>query len=433
MNKRLAAGISALSAAALLSVIAAGGATAAPGDHAEAEARSLDLTIAGNSVVTQTLTAVNDGEGETKNDASTIPNLTTVLPGTNLLGAGVAPQDATANDDGTSFACAGLAGEGSTGVVTTGDPDVPCTIDRGDPLTLGLGSLDLGPEILSSFSGALQPLVSALGPLLTPVGGAVDQIVDTLIGGLGSTPLGEIGLHLGLNGVEAVCAANPDAAQGTAKLADAGISLSLPAAGEITLVDLPVNPNPNQKVVTDLNGVVDEVRDALVTQLTNGLDGALAALADPIELVVRTIQDSLLDALLDALDPLLSALEEQVLDITLNKQVVGDNGRSIEVTAIEILLLPAAANVLGAEALLTGDIGWVSCGPNARAGITPTPTDPPTDGPTPPGDTPDVPTFIQSGVDNGNGNAGAILFGAAGLLAAAGTASLLAYRRSLLK
>ena len=78
--------------------------------------------------------------------------------------------------------------------------------------------------------------------------------------------------------------------------------------------------------------------------------------------------------------------------------------------------------------LIGGTIGQVTCGPNTAA------AEPPTEEPEPENpEEPEVPTVVDSGTAGNGDNTAQIVLGAtAGLMALAGTAGLIGYRRSLL-
>jgi hypothetical protein len=401
----------------------------------QASAQSLQLSISGNSVVSQKVTASNDGTSETKNDASTIPTIASILPDNNLLGAGVAPQQAGANTDGTSYACAGIAGTGG-GIVKIGNR--ACDLN-GKPLTIDLGHLDLGNVILGSDSAlgkALQPLQA---PLLDPLGKNVNQVVTTLSSNLAGTPLGQIALGGSLSAIEGACTADPAKATGDARLVDTSggskvtpIAVTLPdgkgGTQTLTLVNLPANPPPNTHVPVDL----DKVTQTLVTALNVELDTAVAGALKPLGLgpALQQVQDAVVKQLVDNLrDPLLKPLQDNILDITLNKQSTGDNGRSIDVTALDLQVLPAAKQFAGSS-LVSGVIGHVTCGPNNR----PAAVSPPSNTTVKTPKTPDVPTVVDSGLAGHEDHTARNVLGATGaLLLVAGTAGLVGYRRMLTK
>lgn len=398
----------------------------------QATAQSIQISIAGQDAVSQKVTATNDGSGETKNSADTVPLLADVLPANNLIGAGVAPQDATANSDGTSYACAGIAGTGG-GIVQVGNS--ACELN-GQPLTIDLANLDLGNALIGD-AGALTSALNSLpgiGDLLTTLGVNLNELVGQISTAVNGTPLGEITIGGSLSVIEASCTANPDAAQGDARLvdssggsADTPIGLTLPNVGEVTLLNLPANPPPNTKAVTQLDVVTQTMVTALNQELDTVIQGELAGLG--LGDALQTVQDEIVEQLVLQLQPLLQPLEQYLADITLNKQTVGDGGRSIQVTAFDAQLLPAAQEAIG-DSVISGELGKVSCGPNTRF------TAPPGDDANPPADDdpdlPDVPTVVDSGVAGKSDHTARNILGATGaLMLLAGTAGLVGYRRML--
>lgn len=336
----------------------------------QASARSLQITVAGQSAASQVVTATNHDGVQEKNDASTVPAIAGLLPGNNVLGAGVAPQDARANQDGTSYACAGIAGTGG-GIVRTGHTS--CALD-GAPLTLTLGKIDLGTV-------ALDP-ASALGAALTEVGRPLDSGLDTLIStaqsalvapvtkAVSGTPLA---LALGgtLSAIEATCSATPAGATGAARLVDShGGSARTPitatvAGRTVTLLDLPANPPANTHLVAKLDTVTATLVSALKTELADSTIGAaLQPLVGPLSTTLDALQSAVVTQLVKQLQPLLEPLQQNVLDITLNRQVRAEGGRKIDVTALDLHVLPAAAAFTGSS-LVSGQVGEVTCGPNA--------------------------------------------------------------------
>jgi hypothetical protein len=402
----------------------------------QATAQSLQLSIAGNSAISQKVTATNNGSGEVKNNANTLPTLASVLPNTNLLGVGVAPQQAGANSDGTSFACAGIAGTGSTGAIVNVGKSA-CNID-GSPLTIDLASLDLGSVLLGD--GAITTALNnipGIGAILQTLGVQLTQLVAQISDALEPTPLGEITLGGSLSAIEGACTANPDAAQGDTHLVDTSggsnatpIAATLPGVqGPIVIANLPANPPPNTHVLVDLDTVTQTLVTALTTEIETVLQGQLANAG--LGAALQTIQDQLLVPLVAQLQPLLQALQDNILDITLNKQSKGDSGRSIDLTALDLQVLPAASQFTGSS-LISGQIGHVTCGPNTRATTTPTTPNNPNNPKNP--NKPDVPNVVDSGLAGHEDHTARNVLGAtAALMLLAGTAGLMGYRRMLNK
>jgi len=401
----------------------------------QATAQAIHLSIAGNSAVSQIVTSSNDGTTETKNDASTVPPLAGIIPGNNALSAGVAVQNARSFKDGTSYACAGIAGTGG-GLVTVGNSS--CNID-GEPLTLDLGSLNLDLVNLLGGEGAItSALNDALGPILEPLGDALDDVLSQLTGSLAGAGL-DLGIAGGLSAVEATCTADPDAAQGSAEIVDTSgdntipISLTLPGVPEPLAVlnldvSMPGKPGGTD-VLVNLDQVTQALIDALETQIETMLGGAIADLSPVIEALVQPLQDALIEPLVDALEPVLQAVSDNILKLVVNDVTPGDGGKSVSVTTLKVDVLPAAAQFTGSS-LISGEIGKVTCGPNARPATTP-PTTP--ENPENP-ESPEVPTVVDSGLaGNGDNTARAVLGATAALMLLAGTAGLVGYRRRLTK
>lgn len=401
---------------ASLAVLAAGPAIAAS-TYSQATAQSVILTIGGSPAISQKVTATNNGSTETANNTSTIPNLAGVLPQNTLTGVGVAPAEAHANANGTSFACAGIAGTGS-GIAEVGKK--ACNITTGKPVTIGLGNLNLGATGIDPTTalGALNPVIQAI---IAPVQA---NLISAISNALKGTPL-DVQLGGTLSAIAATCSATPTAATGTANLAASGISATI-GGQTLHLLTLPSQPAPNTPIVTNLAGVSQIIVNDVKAELNGLASGPLAPLSGvtlPVGTTLQTIQDQVIAQVVAQLKPLTDALNQYVLSGTLNKQVVSSGGRAIQVTALDLQVLPAAKQFTGSS-LVSGQIGQVSCGPNTLASvITPTPTPTPTKTPTG-----HVPTGIDSGLAGGN-NTGAIIAAMSVLLAASGAAGTAAYRR----
>jgi hypothetical protein len=395
----------------------------------QSTAQSLNLAIAGNNAISQKVTISNDGTTQTKSSNDTLPTIASVIPGNALLGAGVAPQDGGANADGTSYACAGIAGTGG-GIVKVGNTG--CNIN-GKPLTISLADLSLGNALLGQDSalGSALNNVPGIGTLLSTLGTTLNGLTTQISNALAATPLGDIKVGGSLSAIEATCQANPDAATGTAHLVDSSggsnatpIGITIPngtgGTQTITLLNLPANPPPNTNLLINLGTVTGALTTALQTELNTALTGALASVSP----LLATLQSSLLQPLSNALTPLTTQLSNNILDVTLNKQSSADAGRSIDVTALDLQVLPAAASFTGSS-LIGGQLGRVTCGPNTRVAA-PTPTTTPTGG------TPKPPTVVDSGL-MGDSTTQTVLGATAALMLLAGTVGLIGYRRSLVK
>ena len=135
-------------------------------DTSQASANALRATLGTGSLLdTGTVTATNDGDDPNPGvvTGNTNPSLA-VLGTQTLLSVGVLPQQAQANIDGTSAACAGLVGAG--GLIQIG-PAGDCTV-TGAPtggVTLNLGPAGLlGTLGLTADAILAQCTASSTGP-----------------------------------------------------------------------------------------------------------------------------------------------------------------------------------------------------------------------------------------------------------------------------
>lgn len=431
--KRSALKLGAILGAAVVSTLAVGPAFAAAATS-QATAQSIDLKLAGQSLVAQKQTATNNGTTETRSDNNTVPNLVGVLPDNTALKAGVLPQEARAKSDGTSFACAGLAsdGNGGPGVVTVGTQS--CDLTGSGAIPLNLGQLALGNALLTDntvITNALNGLgLQQLTALLTTLNTNLNSLVTSISNAINGTPLGEVGVIGSLGVVSAVCQATPDAATGDATLADSAIRLSLPGVSpNLTLVNLPVHPNENQKVVSDLSGTTTAVTNAVKVYLNTVIQGQLHAAG--LDAAIDAVQTQILNQLFAGLKPLTDALAQYVAEITLRETTHGDSGRSIDVTALHATVLPNSA--IPGGSLVDGRIGRVTCGPNTRGTSTPNTPNTNTGNPKNP-HVPNVPNVVDSGLAGHQDHTARNVLAATGaLMLLAGTAGLMGYRRMLNK
>ncbi|WP_232677267.1 hypothetical protein [Nocardioides sp. R-C-SC26] len=403
-------------------------ASAADKTVAQSSAKALELAIAGTGADTGTITAtrVNNGSDEGKETITGASNPPiAVLGNQNLLNVGVLAQSAATTvdkngtkRDGISAACSGIAGDGGTAgaVAQVGES---ARITPGKPVGVSIANLDLTGSILIDPKSALGPL-SALQPIMDLLVGPLTQAISN-----GLAPLGETGIQGTLGAVQAKCTARPGSAEGTANIVDSALTLSL-AGTSVELVKLPANPPPNTHVITDLDVVLNTVLDAVEVNLNETLMGALA----PLSAIIQPIQDTIVKMLIAPLADALAPLEDNILDITLNKQVKSQNGAAIEVTALDLQVLPAAQAFIGAS-FLSGEIGQVTCGPNAsfRVGEPENPDPGPGPGPNP--DPTEPPAVVDSGVDGGMGNP--LLWGIAGVTLASAAAGFGGRRMLALK
>lgn len=383
----------------------------------QAGATALTISVAGNGTDSGTTKATNDGTGQKKTGEANPP--IAVLGNQDLLDAGVLAQEAEARirgREGVSAACSGVAGDGAS-IIDVGESRC---LTPGDPVGLSIANLDLTGAVL------IDP-ASALGPL-EPLNAIVDQLVGPLTAAIsdGLAPLGATGLGGTLGAVQASCTAGPrNATSGTANIADTTLQLDLGGTA-IDLVELPVNPPPNTQVLTNLDVVLTTVIDALRVDINNTLDGQL----EPLSAVIDPIQDQIVDNLIAQVAPQLAPLEDNILEITLNRQSKPSPG-AIEVTALALTVLPAAAQFTDGP-LVAAEIGTVTCGANGRVVDTPDPEPTPDAGPDPTPDPepqePAVPTIVDAGASGEDqSSTGGTLGGALVLLT--GAAGLIGYRR----
>jgi hypothetical protein len=242
-------------------------------------------------------------------------------------------------------------------------------------------------------------------------------------------------LGIDLGAVQSSCTARPGSAQGTATIADGSAYLSAPAPlGRIDLVALPVHPAPNTHVLTGLSAVATAIQDAVAHQLDTALggpSGPLAALTMPLGTTAATVLDQVKANVTDSLGPQLAPLEQNVLDIELNRQTRPSAG-AIEVTALDLRVLPSARQFVDAD-LASVVAGHVSCGP-ARRVAAPADVVPAADTPTqhtPSAET-SVPTAVKAGAASFESRPTPLAMAAlAGLVLAGTGAGAWGFRRSL--
>lgn len=423
-SRRMVRGSALLATGAVLA-LAAGPALAA-GTVAQATASAVVVTIGGMAQDSGTYRVTNDGKRETSSGANR-PAIS-VLAGQPFLNTGTLAQDARTEirgDNGFSFACAGLAGDGAT-VASAGDGG--SCLKPGQNLQLNAANLDLSNlQIVKSdaLMGADQQLQDALAPItdqaVPPLQDVLQQVLDQL---------GDPGVFLNVGAIQSSCMASPTQATGDADLADVAAYATV-MDQRVDLVSFPAHPKPNTKIVTNLDEVAKVIEKALREQFTTALDGALEPLngaADQVEMMV-------LNDALDQISSQLGPLEDNILDGTLNKQT--RTGRNqISVTALDVAVLPAAKEMVGGDALRL-EVGKSTCGPNGRvaapAVVAPDPT--PTPKPTPVVKPAKVPTAVPAGLaDASRPDDGFSLFATAslgGLLLLAAGAGVATYRRSL--
>jgi hypothetical protein len=322
------------------------------------------------------------------------------------------------NGNGRSAACAGIAGQGAT-LVQAGD-GTSC-LTGGRTVTLDAAHADFSKlRILPAeiSQGLDTAIASAVSSAVAPV---VNQVLDAL---------GDPGIGIDLGAVQASCTSDRTSAQGTASIADATAYLQAPAPlGRIDLVSLPVHPAPNTHVLTDLSAVVTAIQKAVSTQLSTmlgGSSGPLSALTLPVGTTLNMVLDQVRTNVTDVLGPQLAPLEQNVLDIVLNKQT-RPSADSIDVTALDLSVLPAAKSFVGSD-LVSVVAGHVTCGPSGRiaAPARPAPALDPPDADTA------VPTVVKSGAGSLEDDPSPLaLAGLGGLVVAGLGAGVWGFRRSL--
>jgi hypothetical protein len=409
-------------AAASLALLATGPAFAAE-PVAQASAMALQLGIAGQGTDTGTYTATNDGTTETSSGTRS-PALPT-FSGQQMADLGALAQDAATSvtdGDGNSAACAGVAGEGAT-LAQVGSGRSCLT--GGQTITMGAATADF-----SNLQVLPADITQGLdAPVTTALAGVVNTIVQPALDALGNPSLG-----IDLGAVQASCTASPTSAQGAANVADGAVYVQASAPiGRINLVALPVDPAPNTHVATDLSAVAEAIQQAVDTQISDtlgGLAGPLGPVLSPLGLTLDTLIDQVQSNVTDVLGPQLAPLEQNVLDLVLNKQSK-PAPNTIQVTALDASVLPAAQQFVDAD-LVSLAIGQVTCGPNGRLAmppVTPAVHTPPQSAPRP---ETAVPTAVKSGAGSLEHGPSSLAVAALGGLVIAGTgAGVWGYRRSL--
>lgn len=307
----------ATTALALMSAVLVLTSGVAAADTSQATAQAVRLNVLGESIVNSgTVRASNDGVNGEMIDGNNTPGLE-LLGDQELLAAGALAQDARADDDGTSAACAGAVGPG--GVIAIGDDrDCTETIGTTDGVVLDLSDLDLGDNLLD------------LGNILDGLD-LIDLGLDGLLGG------GDDLLDLGTlvaDAVYAECTADSDGTTtGDATLVNASLG------GLLGDDILPSDPGPNLEVDLDLAGAVnlgDLITLTLNEQVTSGGQITVTALR---LIVLGAVGD----------DPL--------LDLRIGRVTCGANAQAPPIPAIPAEGLPIAAAGFGVAVL--GGGAWL--------------------------------------------------------------------------
>lgn len=342
--------VAALVAATGLVALSAAPADAATTHVAKAHGTALTVEVGGKiSTGSGSFHAAYDGK-HTATGGNHKPVLK-ALGGQDLVSAGVLAQDAVAGSkNGVPYAkaCSGVASDGAT-VVAVGDGNC---IKGGDNVSLDVRHLDFSKlDVLSSdlVKGMDKPVKDRVKPVQDQL---TATVADALQQGFGL--LDNPAIHLNLDALQSNCTATGSKLTGTSTLSDVTASIKLPGRGSTTLADLPMHPKPNQKVVADLKGVTNLLLDGVRNDLRTSLGGALAPVAD----TSSTLDNQVLAQLLDEISALLAPAQQNLLDITLNKQT--RTAHSIKVTALDIAVAPVAKPFLGAD-LAHIELGTSTC------------------------------------------------------------------------
>lgn len=343
--------------AAVAAAVALVGLTAAPATAAsvsQASSSAVSVDLAGTAHVDSgTFEATYDGN-KTQTSGTSKPGLG-VLTGQTLISGGVLRQEAdatTKNGKSYSEACAGLVGDG-TGTVGVGSGT--CLGGNGT-VTLDLGNLDLDqlrPAKSALFQGWDDKVANQVSSVRGPIAKAFDSAVAKATGAAGRPSL-----NIDLRAAESSCATLGQSSAADARIENGTAYVTLPVNGKVVpLVSLPAHPEANHKVVANLGPLVAGIVSAVRTELLKTLGKVLSPALALNQKVLNQVTDQLLGRVRDAFAP----LQENVLSLTLNKQDTTKKG--IEATAIDLNVLPAAANVLKTHIAHVA-IGQSICGPN---------------------------------------------------------------------
>ncbi|MEO7351983.1 MAG: hypothetical protein ABIR34_03270 [Marmoricola sp.] len=314
---------------------------------ARSGANAITVAVAGNQNGSGDTTATNDGTTETKTGDATPP--ASVLQG-GPVNAGALAQEATAKSNGESAACAGVAGNGGS-VAQLGDSSC---LDPGEAVNASLGSLDLSGLVVADPASALAPINAITQPVIDAAAPLITQVIEATGG-----QFDDLGLTAGFGLVEGRCTASPGTADGSATLTDAAITLSVPGK-TLTLLDLPLHPKANTHYATDLSDVLDLIADGVETDLNNSFDGQAA----PAKALLAPFREQIIANVRSQVEENLAPLEQNLLDITLNRQIRTDG--AIKVRALDLEVLPVLQDQLDAS-LASLQIGNAACGPSGRS------------------------------------------------------------------
>jgi hypothetical protein len=269
-------------------------------------------------------------------------------------------------------------------------------------------------------ASALAPLNQVTEPILTQLAGPISDAVAQV-----RAQFGDLGLVAGFGAVEGRCTAQLGSADGDAILADAQVSVVLPEQApqrSVVLLDLPLHPKPNTHLTTNLSDVLDMIAAALTTNLNSSIDGAGA----PLNALVDAFQENIVTAVRNDVEANLAPLEQNLLDVTLNRQIrTGDD--AIKVRALDLSVLPVAQQQLGSP-LVNLQIGNAACGPSGRIAAVAAPAAPAAPAAIPTGVSAGYESVPTQYADQGDSSTNTVVLGAFALLVATG-AGLVAFRR----
>lgn len=401
----------------------------APGQAAtvaQGDASAIRATIGGQPQDSGTVVARHDGSRLTKTGATNPP--VAVLGAQDALNLGVLAQDAIARPNGSSAACSGVAGDGGS-VVRVGNS---YCLTPGRNVTLTLAQLDLSTILDPNNAPAetravLEQLALAADQLAGPVSDAVEQATQQV-----QDQIGDPGLIAEFGAIQSQCTADRTGARGASQLTDVSVYVKGGMFDDVNVLDIPVEPAPNTKLATDFSKVIDEITKSFRVNLEGELGGDQLA---PLTEALDGGREQLIDALAENFDDQLAPLQDNVLDVVLNKQVRGD--REITVTALDANVLPAAKQ-FGAPTLADIEIARSHCVSADRAPVAQPVSNPapPKAAPAPPAPKPaPIPRTVTSGVERASADArpqqdgdlvGRLLLG---LVITAGLAGAVAGRR----
>ena len=275
----------------------------AAADTSQATAQAVQLDLLGESAVsTGTVTASNDGTGETVTGDNT-PGLV-VLGSQDVLAAGALAQDATAENDGSSAACAGAVGPG--GIIAIG-PDRDCTETIGTTDGVVIDLNDTNPDDLLGEPSDLDGLLG------------LDGLID----------IGTITA----DAIYAECTADSDGtATGSSTLVDATLS------GLLGSGTLPQNPDANLEVDLDLAVELDPLVRLVLNEQSSTGPGQISVTA--LHLTVLSDVEG---------DPL--------VDLRIGNVTCGPNAAVPPIPAIPAEGMPIAAG--GFALAIFGGVAWL--------------------------------------------------------------------------